>query len=146
LVPLSNSVAKEVQRYLALRRRRRHGSKSDAFLIWSNNRLASEKIYSASALADNWHLLCLATDVLDQRGRPPRLHDLRHSFAVTALHRWYQQGIDVQSRLPHLATYLGHVSPVSTYYYLRLSPDLQQAASQRFHQYAQQLLDPGDYR
>jgi len=146
LVPLSDSVAEEVQRYLALRRRRRHSSKGDAFLIWSNNRLASEKIYSASALADNWHLLCLATGVLDQRGRPPRLHDLRHSFAVTALHKWYRQGIDVQSRLPHLATYLGHVSPVSTYYYLRLSPDLQQAASQRFHQYAHQLFDPGDCR
>jgi integrase len=143
VVPLSDSVAEEMNRYLALRRRRRLCSKPDAFLIWSNNRLARDNTYSAGALADNWRLLCLATGVLDRRGRPPRLHDLRHSFAVTALHRWYQQGVAVQSKLPHLATYLGHVSPVSTHYYLHLSPDLQQAASQRFHQHAQQLFDHG---
>jgi integrase len=144
LVPLSDSVAVDVHRYLALRRRRRHCSTPDAFLLWSNNRLASENTYSAPALADNWQLLCIATGVVDHRGRPPRLHDLRHSFAVAALHRWYEQGIDVQRKLPHLATYLGHVSPVSTHYYLQLSPDLQQAASQLFHQYADQLFHSED--
>ena len=73
----------------------------------------------------------------------PRLLTWLHSFAVAALHRWYRQGSDVQSKLPHLATYLGHVSPVSTHYYLHLSPDLQQDANQRFHQYASPLFSPG---
>ena len=59
------------------------------------------------------------------------------------LDRWYQQGIDVQSKLPHLATYLGHVSPVSTHHYLHFSPDLRQAASRRFHRHAVQFLNPG---
>lgn len=140
LVPLSDSVAKELHGYLAMRRRQRQGAELDAFLLWSNNRLARMNAYSAPALADNWRQLCLATGLLDQRGRPPRLHDLRHSFAVAALHRWYQQGVDVQSKLPHLATYLGHVSPVSTHYYLHLTPDLQQDANQRFHQYANPLF------
>jgi integrase/recombinase XerD len=143
LVPLPDSVAKEMHGYLTLRRRQRRGTEPDPFLLWSNNRLASAKAYSAPALADNWQQLCLATGVLDERGRPPRLHDLRHSFAVEALHRWYRQGVDVQSKLPHLATYLGHVSPVSTHYYLHLSPDLQQDANQRFHQYASLLFKPG---
>jgi integrase len=142
-VPLTDSVAEEVNRYLGVRRRRRIASGPDAFLLWSNNPIAGENCYSAQALADNWRILCSAMDVLDGQGKPPRIHDLRHSFAIEALCRWYQQGIDVQSKLAHLATYMGHVSPVSTHYYLRLSPDLQQAASRRFNQYANQLFDTG---
>ena len=45
--------------------------------------------------------------------RSPRLHDLRHSFAVNTLIRWYRQGLDVEQRLPLLSTYLGHVAPKS---------------------------------
>ena len=55
-------------------------------------------------------------------------------MAVNALQRWYEQGADVQARLSHLATYLGHVSAASTHYYLKLTPALREAASQRFHQ------------
>lgn len=61
----------------------------------------------------------------------PRIHDLRHSFAVTTLMRWYQQGLDVQVRLPRLSTYLGHVSPSSTYWYLSAVPELLSAAAAR---------------
>ena len=137
LVPLSDSVAEEVQRYLALRR---SPLQPDAPLLSSNQCRGHETTYSAHALTENWQLLCLTAGVLNERGRPPRLHDLRHSFAVAALDRWYRQGIDVQSKLPHLATYLGHVSVASTHYYLQLSPELGQSASQRFHHYASQIL------
>lgn len=140
LVPLPPSVASEVHHYLAIRRRCGHRPEPDTPLLWSNNPLTSQKTYSAPGLANNWYLLCLATSVLNERGRPPRLHDLRHSFAVAALSRWYQQGVDAQSKLPHLATYLGHVTPVSTYYYLHLSADLRHAASQRFRQYVTPLF------
>ena len=109
----------------------------ESALIWSRNPVASQTVYSAPALASNWQMLCISAGVLDARGRAPRLHDLRHSFAVAALHRWYRRGADdVHSKLPHLATYMGHVCPVSTYYYLSLTPDLRQAASERFHQHA----------
>jgi integrase/recombinase XerD len=90
-----------------------------------------------------WRQLCVSAHVLDGRDHPPRLHDLRHSFAVNALQHWYKQGADVQTRLPHLATYLGHVSVVSTYYYLQLTPQLRQSASQRFHQRFSPLLTAG---
>ena len=140
LVPLPRSVADEVRRYLALRRR---PLGPDAPLLSSNPGSEHETAYCAHGLAGNWQLLCLSAGVLDERGRPPRLHDLRHSFAVAALDRWYRQGADVQSKLPHLATYLGHVSIASTHYYLRLSPELGQSASQRFHQYASRLFTPG---
>lgn len=142
LVPLTESVAEEVHRYLALRRCQRLPTEPEAFLLYSHNRLAGQRTYSAPALADNWQLLCLTTGVLDGRGRPPRLHDLRHGFAVEALQRWYRQGCDVQSKLVHLATYLGHASPASTHHYLHLSPDLRQAANRLFYEYAQSLFTP----
>ena len=141
LVPLPKSVAIEVRSYLALRRRKKRMTEPDGPLLWSNNPLTAQKTYSASALADNWQLLCIAAGVLNERGRPPRLHDLRHSFAVAALTRWYKQGADVQNKLPHLATYLGHVSPVSTHYYLHLSSGLSNVASRRFHQYVHDIFE-----
>ena len=66
-----------------------------------------------------------------------------HSCAVLVLQHWYAQGADVQAKLPHLATYLGHVSAVSTHYYLKLTPEIRQAASQRFHERFGPLLTPG---
>jgi integrase len=54
----------------------------------------------------------------------PRPHDLRHSFAVRTLLRWYQDGVDVQARVPTLSTYLGHIHPASTYWYLSGAPEL----------------------
>lgn len=54
----------------------------------------------------------------------PRPHDLRHSFAVTTLLGWYRDGGDVQARMPLLSTYLGHVDPGNTYWYLSAAPEL----------------------
>ena len=56
--------------------------------------------------------------------RPPRLHDLRHTFTVATILGWYQAGRDVQARLPLLSTWLGHVDPASTYWYLHAVPEL----------------------
>ena len=54
----------------------------------------------------------------------PRLHDFRHRFAVETLLQWYRRGEDVERRLPVLSTYLGHVYPSNTYWYLSLCPEL----------------------
>ena len=54
----------------------------------------------------------------------PRIHDHRHSFAVNTLLGWYQQGVDVPSRIAWLSTYLGHREPRYTYHYLSAAPDL----------------------
>jgi integrase len=61
----------------------------------------------------------------------PRPHDLRHSFAVRTLIDWYRDGGDVESRLPHLSTYLGHVHPANTYWYLSAAPELLGLAAKR---------------
>jgi integrase/recombinase XerD len=61
----------------------------------------------------------------------PRIHDLRHSFAVTTLLRWYQDGDDVAARLPLLSAWLGHADPASTYWHLTGTPELLALAATR---------------
>ncbi len=61
----------------------------------------------------------------------PRIHDLRHSFAVRTLLDWYRSGADVERKLPLLSTYLGHFDPTSTYWYLSAAPELLSLAARR---------------
>ena len=61
----------------------------------------------------------------------PRLHDLRHRFAIETLLRWHREGLDVKQRTHRLATYLGHVHVSDTYWYLSATPELLQAAARR---------------
>ena len=63
--------------------------------------------------------------------RPARLYDLRHTFAVTTMIDWYRDGHDVQVRLPLLSTWLGHVDPASTYWYVHAVPELLAHAAKR---------------
>ena len=71
-----------------------------------------------------------------ERGRRPCLMSFRHTFAVTRVQQWYEQGLDVQALLPHLSVYLGHVRPQESYWYLTAVPELLSAAAQRFQMYA----------
>lgn len=64
----------------------------------------------------------------------PRVHDLRHRFAVRTLLTWHREGMDVEQQLPVLSTYLGHTCVRDTYWYLSACPDLMQAAAQRLDQ------------
>jgi integrase/recombinase XerD len=67
-------------------------------------------------------------------GRRPRLHDFRHTFAVNTLLSWYRGGDDVAAKLPLLSTFLGHVDPAATYWYLSAVPELLALAAQRLEQ------------
>ncbi len=58
------------------------------------------------------------------RGKGPRLHDIRHAFAVHRLETWYREGADLGAKLPILAAYMGHKSLISTQWYLRLTPEI----------------------
>jgi integrase/recombinase XerD len=72
----------------------------------------------------------------------PRLHDLRHAFAVHRLTSWYQQGADVQKLLPQLSVYLGHAHLADTQAYLSMTPELLREASARFERYAERGGQP----
>jgi integrase len=70
-------------------------------------------------------------------GQGPRLHDLRHRFAVRTLIEWYRKGLDVEREIPKLSTYLGHVHVNDTYWYLEAVPELLQHATERLMQQRQ---------
>jgi integrase/recombinase XerD len=72
----------------------------------------------------------------DDSSYQPRLHDLRHTFAVHRLISWYREGKDVQKLLPQLSVYLGHRCLAHTSVYLTMTPELLTEASQLFEQYA----------
>jgi len=61
----------------------------------------------------------------------PRIHDLRHRFAVQTLIGWQRSGVNIDEHIATLSTYLGHVSPADTYWYLSASPELMALAAER---------------
>ncbi len=73
----------------------------------------------------------------------PHLHDLRHAFAVGTLTRWYRLGLDPQTRLLALSTFMGHVDISSTAVYLTMTPDLLELANRRFESFATTTLREG---
>ena len=130
LVPLSASAHGELHRYLRARLAVCGDIRPAAPLLCNHSR--GWRPYTGPGLRDGISRLFDQAGVRDAQHRRPRVHDLRHSFAVQALTRLYRRGEDVQSRLPHLALYMGHVSIVSTAYYLHFVPTLAALASERF--------------
>jgi integrase/recombinase XerD len=89
-------------------------------------------------LQHNFRILCERAGIHRNDGaEQPRLHDLRHTFAVHRLTSWYRQGGDVQRLLQHLSVYLGHVHIRHTQVYLSMTPELLREAGQRFEHYAE---------
>jgi len=94
---------------------------------------------SAWSAGDNFikvsHMIGLRSPTVDgRRGRGPRLHDLRHRFAVSTLIQWYRSSADVDREIPKLATYLGHKGRNQVYWYLEAVPELLQLATERARQ------------
>jgi len=140
-VPLSTDAQRELRTYLERRLAPPWNASPDAPLIGGHQHSKVIHEYSGGALGNGLRQLCSAAGVCDAEGRLPVVHDLRHSFAVQALLRWYRDGADVQSCLPKLAMYMGHVSIVSTAYYLHWTPEIADAASRLFErQYGHLIL------
>jgi len=132
LVPLSPDLGNVLTTYLA-KRKREHSAQPDAPFFTSYTggeitRRAAEGTFSRLRLR-------AGVQRYDGGRFQPRLHDLRHSFAVHRLISWYRQGADVQRLLPQLATYLGHVHISATQRYLTMTPELLREASKRFERY-----------
>jgi integrase len=138
-VPLSGSATRELRRYLRVRRKAGFDRNPDAPLFCT----LTGRAYSGVLFRHRFIALCRTAGVRGSDGRCPRLHDMRHSFAVGALLRWYEADEDVQVQLPRLAMYMGHVSIASTAYYLRLMPAVMQRASERFARSCAHMVDGG---
>jgi integrase/recombinase XerD len=129
---LHPSTAEQRRRYAEQRARLHYDGLADAFFV-------SEQGQALSYYAvDNWFLrLCRRLAMQPTEGRRgPCLMSFRHTFAVTCLRRWYQQGCDVQALLPRLSVSLGHVRPQDSYWYLSAVPELLNAAAEQFRTYA----------
>ena len=140
-VPLSPGAAHEVRRFLKERLTPPFQMAPDSPLLC--NLYQGFRGYTGKGVGEGIRVLFQTANVRSSDGRTPRVHDFRHSFAVQALLRWYREGADVQSNLPKLALYMGHVSIVSTAYYLKWIPDVIEVASQRFESHFGHLLDGG---
>ncbi len=141
LLPLPDDVAKEVDTHLRARRKAYPSALATEPLLWSP--YSGDRAYTGSRLQQNLRILFDRAEIKKEDGRRPRIHDFRHSFTVNALIRWYRADVDVQVKLPHLATWLGHVSIFSTYHYLHFVEDLRLAADNRFiNSYGDVIIAP----
>lgn len=127
LVPIHPTTLDALRDYDRLRRRLLPRPSTPAlFVSTAGTRLIYSNVHQ------RWFELCRLAGIepLSRRCRP-RPHDLRHRFAITTLIGWQRDGENVHARLPELSTYLGHISPSTTYWYLRAVPELMALAADR---------------
>lgn len=132
IIPLSATADTELHAYLHQRQECGLPMQESSPIVWNRLGGTEGRAYTGTGLARNWRLLCASLKILTPMGIPPRIHDIRHSFAVNALLRWYNNGENMLAKLPQLSTYMGHVSVVSTQRYLPLTESLRSAACARF--------------
>ncbi|MCA1699500.1 MAG: tyrosine-type recombinase/integrase [Actinobacteria bacterium] len=118
-LPLHPSTLDALERYAAVRDRLCPNPVGPSFFV----SLRRGRLYDC-AVQKTFRRVCQQAGVGATAPLPPRLHDLRHSLAVNTLLGWYREGADVHARLPVLSTYLGHLNPGYTYYYLSAAPEL----------------------
>ena len=127
LVPLHPSTVAALAGYLDLRAQLQPAPTNPALLISSR---ATRLLHSNVGLT--FQALALQVGITRRSAScRPRIHDLRHSFAVATVLDWYRDGLDVASMMPRLSTYLGHTDPKDTYWYLEAAPELMALAGQR---------------
>jgi site-specific recombinase XerD len=130
LVPFGPRVGRTLQEYLGLREQRSGGPLAADAPVFSFTRRGH---VHPGTISQTFHQLVPRLGLTVPPGvATPRVHDLRHSFAVGTLLRWYRADLDPAGRLFHLSTFLGHVSPSSTAVYLTITTALLDEASERF--------------
>jgi integrase len=125
LVPLHPTTIRALERYLGARARLCPTPRSSTFFL-SSIGTSLDRSAVARTLRTLTTALGLRTDTVH-----PTAHQLRHSFAVSTLIDWQRSEVQVDERIAVLSTYLGHVSPSETYWYLTATPELMDSAAQR---------------
>jgi integrase/recombinase XerD len=130
LLPLDPSVVKRLESY-GIERDRLLGRRPEAFFVTCEGRRLGD-----CGARYNFAHVCQQIGLRQpqlylRHGRGPRIHDLRHTFAVRTLLNWYRSGKDVGREMIKLTTWLGHATPTHTYWYLEAVPELLELASAR---------------
>lgn len=133
LLPLGQDLVNALSAYASQRNKTHLTQPETPFFVCRNGSAITRR--TADGI---FHQLRLRASVQRTDGGrfQPRLHDIRHTFAVHRLISWYQKGADVQRLLPQLATYLGHVHIGATQRYLTMTPELLREAGKRFEHYS----------
>jgi integrase len=130
LVPVSESTRVELTAY-AKERDRILGRQDRSFFVADCGTRPTD-----CAVRYNFAVVCQNIGLrfaqrFHRHGRGPRIHDLRHTFAVRTMLNWYREGKDAGQEMLRLTTYLGHVSPANTYWYIEAVPELLELAAER---------------
>lgn len=129
LVPLHRSVLVQLDNYnLGLKGKTSERSENHCFFVTTRGRRFNLRAFE---YAFQQLRPCLMPDNGWNR-RPPRLYDIRHSFACHTILRWLENGEDVNQKIYLLSVYMGHVKPADTYWYLTSTPELLASACERF--------------
>lgn len=131
ILPIQESVITALKNYINFRDRYRPSFQSTRFFL-------SEKGGNLPYSTIQWNFKqirkCLLTKKKWNR-RPPRLYDLRHTFACNRLLKWYKNGINTDQAIPALSTYLGHIKLSDTYWYLTGTPELFSIVAEHFEKF-----------
>jgi len=137
-LPLRPTVIKVLSNYVVLREVAGAPTAPDTPLWWSALRRQGYRYGGIDKLLMR---VIRRAGLKPERGRRgPRPHDLRHTFVAHRMLHWYRHGVNPQTRLPHLATYLGHKDIHSTLVYLNITPELLQQASERYRRHGVSAL------
>lgn len=125
-VPVHHTTIQALIGYLGDRNRLAPRRLSPSFFVsTATSRLIYQNVH------ETFLRLVYFAGLADRRPRRPRIHDLRHTFAVRTVLAWHRAGENVEAKLSTLATYLGHIGPSSTYWYLTAIPELLESATAR---------------
>jgi len=127
IIPIHASTLEALQRYAELRDRLCPRTQTQSFFISERGTRLNVRTVRRTFVHLSRQIGLRGPDA----SRGPRLHDLRHGFAVETLIRWYRSGVDVEQHLPELSTYLGHTSVACTYWYITAVPKLLRLATLR---------------
>ncbi|WP_331752059.1 tyrosine-type recombinase/integrase [Streptomyces sp. NBC_00829] len=135
LLPLHSTTTAALGQYLEASRRQGPAPRTEAlFLSTAGTRLHYDRVHKTFR-----RMTRDAGLVPRSAACRPRVHDLRHSFAVTTLLEGYRRGDDMRTVIPRLSTYLGHADPKHTYWYLSAAPELLALAGDRLESYLEDL-------
>jgi integrase len=130
LLPLADSTTARLQAYRR-ERDRLLGPGSGPFFRYEDGRRPTDCNARYQFAQISQRIGLREAQRFSRHGRGPRIHDLRHTFAVRTILDWYRRGLDADREIPKLSAYLGHVKPEHTYWYIEAVPELMQLAAWR---------------
>jgi integrase len=132
IIPIHISTVERLKSYVHDRDKLRKNFSEQHFLIVTGSKKLTLRNFEYALQITRDHIL---KDKKEWNRRPPRLYDIRHSFACHTLLNWLKNGINVDSKILYLSTYLGHVKVEDTYWYLTGTPELMELVAGNFEKY-----------